>query len=178
MNYTRSLGGTLISLGAAAGAFGVAAAAAPAAQADDFTDIVNAVDTTLMAGQSDFSVALTDFGNGDVSDGLTLSFAGLDNYLIGAPDAAFVGSVEALTGVPIIPDFILKISPVADFTAAVTEAQIAISTGETALTLAATDLANGGFAGAAEELAVGSFLTGVGPGELLLIGATESLLGI
>jgi hypothetical protein len=45
----------------------MAAATAPTARADDFTDVINKVDADLTAGQSYFIAAVTDFGQ-DVAD--------------------------------------------------------------------------------------------------------------
>src|ERR1700689_2795012 len=74
MDSNRSRTGVLVGLAAAAGAFGVAAmisaATPPTARADDFTDIVNAVEAELAFGQAAFTTASTDFGSSDVTDGL------------------------------------------------------------------------------------------------------------
>jgi hypothetical protein len=59
--------GLIISLGAAAGAFGIATmistATAPSAHADDYSDIVSAVEADFAAGQADFTTAEADFGS-------------------------------------------------------------------------------------------------------------------
>jgi hypothetical protein len=62
MDSNRSRFGMLIGLGAAAGAFGVAAmmsaATAPTARADAYSDIISAVDGDFAAGEAEFASAL------------------------------------------------------------------------------------------------------------------------
>jgi hypothetical protein len=59
--------GVLIGLAATVGTFGVAAmmsaATAPTARADDFSNIINAIDGDFTAGQADFTAAVSDFGS-------------------------------------------------------------------------------------------------------------------
>ena len=82
---TRSRVGILIGLSAAAGVFGVAAmTSAATARADDFTDIINAVDGDFTTGQTDFTAAFTDFSS-NVPEGLNAFYSGLDEDLWAAP---------------------------------------------------------------------------------------------
>src|ERR1700677_2547620 len=78
MDSNRSRVGMLIGLGAAAGAFGAAAImsadTAPTARADDFTDVINAVDAAYSSGQIEFGIADTDFGGSNINDGLAAFF--------------------------------------------------------------------------------------------------------
>jgi hypothetical protein len=85
------------------GAFGAAAmmsaASAPTAHAtDDFTDIINAVDTDFTDGRGYFTAAFADFGSNEFAPGLTTFFEGLDADILTAPNNVALGTVEALQG--------------------------------------------------------------------------------
>ena len=127
MDSYRSRAATLIGLGAAAGAFGIAAmmsaATAPTARADDFSDIIAAVEGDFTAGQAAFGDAFTDFGSSDVNDGLAAFFSGLDDDVVGAPDNVFVGTVDALTGAPVIGSFTFDLLPITSLATALTDGQ-------------------------------------------------------
>ena len=95
MSETRSRSGILVAVAAAAVAFGAAAmmsaAAAPTARADDFSQIVSAVDGDFTIGQGKYTTALTDFGSGDFVNGLAASLDGLNEYTLAAPDNLLLG---------------------------------------------------------------------------------------
>ena len=80
MSDPRSQPGILVGLAAALGAFGAAAmmsaATAPTARADDFTDIITAVDSDYAAGQGDFTTAFADFDSNEFAPGLTTFLKG------------------------------------------------------------------------------------------------------
>jgi hypothetical protein len=182
MDSNRSRTGVLVGLAAAAGAFGVAAmisaATAPTARADDFTDIVNAVEAELAFGQAAFTTASTDFGSSDVTDGLQALVNGSYDDLLGAPDSLYIGTVEALTNETVISGGILDFNvdpPPTDFADAVSNAQAAFAEGEDYFANAATDLSAGDYGGAAELDAFGSIFTFDLPAQELLVGGVEAL---
>jgi hypothetical protein len=182
MDSNRSRTGVLVGLAAAAGAFGVAAmmsaATAPTARADDFTDIVNAVEAELAFGQSAFTSASADFGSSDVTDGLQALVNGSYDDLVGAPDSLYIGTVEALTNETVISGGILDFNvdpPPADFSDAVSNAQAVFAEGEDYFANAATDLSAGDYGGAAELDAFGSIFTFDLPAQELLVGGVEAL---
>jgi uncharacterized membrane protein len=82
----------LVGLSAAAGAFAAAAmisaAVAPTARADDpYADILNDVQAELGYGQTAFSQAETDFGDGNAPGGFAQLFIGTDDDVVGVPDS-------------------------------------------------------------------------------------------
>lgn len=179
MSSKQSRRKVLVAFGAAAGALGAAAmmsaARGPIARADSLTDIINAVDGDIAAGQIELNNAFTDFGNNDVSHGLGQFFSGVDTDFIGAPDNFSIGVVDALTNQPVLSTFTVSLVAPADFATAMTEAQQAITTGETLLTTAATDFSTGDFANGAVDNALGSFAVFDVPAQLLLMGAVDQL---
>jgi hypothetical protein len=178
MDNNRSCVGTLIGVAAAVGAFGVAAmvsaATAPTARADDFTNIINAIDGDLTLGQTDFTAAFTDFSS-NVPEGLNAFYSGLDEDLWAAPTNLEVGTVQALLGEPIGGSIGVDVGLPTDFSSAVTDAQTVISEGEADFTAGATALASGDYASAVYDDAVGSLLAFDVSGQLLLIGGAEAL---
>jgi hypothetical protein len=178
MDSYRSRAATLVGLGAAVGAFGVAAmmsaATAPTARADDFTNIINAIDGDLTIGQTDFTAAFMDFSS-NVPEGLNGFFSGVDEDLWAAPTNLEVGTVEALLGEPISSSIGVDVGLPVDFSSAVTEAQTEISAGEAEFTAGATALASGDYATAVYDDALGSLLAFDVSGQLLLIGGAEAL---
>jgi hypothetical protein len=127
----------LIGLTAAAGAFGVAAmvsaTTAPSARADDFGDVLSDVSAILSAGQTDFSTAATDFAQGTSGDaaGLTALFEGIDDDLVGAPNAISVGLTDLASGDAVLPatDFEVAFTTPATYAAALTESQASYAAG-------------------------------------------------
>jgi hypothetical protein len=167
----------VLGLAAAAGVFGLAAmmsaATAPTACADDFTDIVNAVDSDFAARQADFSDALSAFGSSDADEGLAYFFSGVDDDFVSAPDNLFVGTVDLLTNEPVTSSLEIDIPPESDFTSALNYAEIVFANGEADLSTAATALLSGDYADAAYQDALGS-IGELGALQILLDGAAPS----
>jgi hypothetical protein len=89
----------------------MSAAIAPAARADDpYLDIYTDVQSSITAGEADFSAAATDFSTaGDTNEGLLAVFSGFDNIFIGPADYVLVGLTDAATGTDasgLGPDFL------------------------------------------------------------------------
>jgi hypothetical protein len=179
MGHPRSRA-LLVGLGAAVGAFGAAAmmsaATAATACADDFTEIINAVEGDLSAGQTDFTNALADFGSSsEVPAGLTYFFSGVDDDFWGAPSNLEVGTVEALTGAPITLNFSVGLPEPTGLSEAVTIAETQFSAGEADFADAATALSSGDYVTAALDNDLGSLLAFDVPAQELLIGGAEAL---
>jgi hypothetical protein len=176
MSDTRSRSGILLGLAAAAGAFGAAAmmsaTVAPTARADDFSDIVSAVDGDYTVGQTDFTAALSDFGSGAFVPGLAAFFGGVNEDTLAAPDNLILGTVEALEGDPITSTLYMDdLSVPGSFADASAAAQIFFNEGEGFLSNAAIDFSGGDYgAGTYQELVGGAYAF-VLPVEELLLGA-------
>jgi hypothetical protein len=186
MGHKRSRA-VLVDLGAAAGAFAavamVSAATAPTARADDpLTDIVNDVQAELGYAQTAFSQAATDLGDGNTTGGLAQLFLGADDDLVGVPDDLEVGTVDALTGSPVIPSSDFNFSHLYDsppsfpsFTTpttlavATTEAQ-AFSTEGNNLATTIAGLPTTDYADTALDNALSTADQWILPGEILTIG--------
>lgn len=153
MSDTRSRSGILVGLAAAVGAFGAAAmmsaAIAPTAHADDFTDVINAVDHVYSSGQIEFGIADTDFGGSNINDGLAAFFSAVDDDFVGGPDTLYVGSLDLLANDPVALPVEVVLPPETSFASALTEAETAITDSQDYFSLAATDLSSGDYAGAA-----------------------------
>jgi hypothetical protein len=177
--YQRSRA-LLVGLGAATGAFAAAAmmtaATAPTARADDFSEIINIVESDLTAGQGDFTTAFTDFSNNMVPAGLAEFYSGVDADLWLAPSNVEFETVEALTGLPItvVGNPFLLPTPT-DLSDAVTLAENDFTIGEGYFTDGATALSSGEYADAVGLDALGSLLAFDAPAQELLIGAVEAL---
>jgi hypothetical protein len=171
MDSNRSRAATLIGVVAAAGAFGVAglmsAATAPTARADDFTDVINAVDEDFTFAQADFAQAFGDFDTGNVNVGLAEFISGVDNDFLAAPDNLYIGTVDLLTNEPVADSLEVGLFPESGFSSGLTDAEAAFAFGQTQLTDAATALSEGDYAGAADYDALSSFSDVVGVQELL-----------
>jgi hypothetical protein len=178
MDSDRSRAATLIGVAAAAGAFGVAAmmssATAPTARADDFTDIIAAVDSDFTAGQGDFTTAVADFDSNEFAPGLTTFFEGLDADILTAPNNLALGTVEALQGETLSFTFPFALTTPATFADALTVAQGDVVQGEADLASVATFLGGGSYDTAALELLTGTEAVSVLPLEELLLGAAVS----
>lgn len=174
----RSPARILVGLAAAAGAFGTAAmmsaATAPTARADDFTDIISAVEGDFAAGQGQLTSAFADFGSNNVSGGLTELFSAVDNDFLSAPNNLLVGSVEALTNESITGSQALGLFDPGSFSQGLTLAESFVSTGEGYFTTAATDFAAGEYGEAALLDLFGSDYVSIVPLEELIIGAAAS----
>jgi hypothetical protein len=171
MGDMQSRFGILVGVAAAVGAFGAAAmmsaATAPTARADDFTDVINAVEGDFTAAQDQFTLAGTDFGGGDVSDGLAAYFTGLDDDLVGAPYNLELGTLDLIANDPVTASLVATIPPVTDFTAGLSEAEGFFSTGATYFSDAATALSAGDYVDASYLDYLGS-LYDVASGQVLI----------
>jgi hypothetical protein len=176
LKKSRSL---LVGLGAAVAAFGAAAmmsaATAPTARADDFTDIIAAVDGDFTDAQTAFSAAFTDFGSNMVPKGLAALYDGVDEDFWSAPTNLELGTVEALTGVPIDPSIGVSMPVPTDLSDAETIAQGDFTQGEAYFADAATALTSGDYATAVTDSSLGSLFAFDLPGQELLIGVVEAL---
>ena len=178
MDSNRSRTGVLVGLAAAAGAFGAAAmmsaATAPTARADDFTDVINAVDGDYAAGQSEFTTAFTAFSSNELAPGLLALVNGTDDDALSPSANLLVGTIELLTNEPVdgaIPwDFVLP----ADFSDAVTTVESQFAAGEGLLAAASSALSFGEYGTAAYDDLAGADLLTVAPLEELLLGAAVS----
>jgi hypothetical protein len=155
MDGYRSRAATLIGVAAAAGAFGVAAmmsaATAPTARADDFTDVINAIDGDFTAGQADFTTAFTDFGSSDVNDGLAALFSGVDDDFVGAPNNLLLGTAELAANDPVTGSLVVDVPSESDFTSGLNLAETLIGEAQTYSTATLTALSSGDYVSAAGE---------------------------
>jgi hypothetical protein len=179
MDSNRSRAATLIGVAAAAGAFGAAAmmsaAAAPAAHADDFTEILNAVESDYASGQADFGVADTDFGSSDVSGGLAALVSGADYDSLSAPQNLLIGTVEALTNETItVPDIPWSFTPVTSYAEGVTFAEEDFSYGQGLISDAATAFSSGDYGQAVTLDLVGADYSTIIALQDYLLGAAAS----
>ena len=174
-------GVALVGIAAAAAAI-MAAALAPTAHADDFTDIVSDVEAVLGAGSTDLTNAATDFSAADFDGGLAQTVFGLDDFLVSPEETLLVGSVDALTGTPVFsaadlewPD--ASFVPPTDLADTLTDMYNRGGDIEQTFTTAATDFASSDPAdglvytiGALDDLLIGE-------PEILGIGLTDTVLG-
>jgi hypothetical protein len=174
----RSHARMLVGLAAAAGAFGAAAmlsaATAPTARADDFSDIISAVDGDFAAGQADFTAAISDFGSNNLSGGLIELLDGADDDLLSAPNNLLVGSLEALTNESVTGDEPVGLLQPASFSDALTTAESLVSTGELYFTNAATEFGAGEYGEGALLDLFGADYVSIVPLEELILGAAAS----
>jgi hypothetical protein len=173
---SRSL---LVGLGAAVGGFGAAAtmwaATAPTARADDFSDIIAAIDSDFTQGQTAFTDAFSDFGTNMVPAGLGQLYDAVDDYFWSAPTNLELGTVEALTGQGITNSLFVDMLVPTDLSDAESMAASNFTTGEDFFTDAATALSSSDYALAVYDEGLGSLYAFDLPGQDLLIGAVESL---
>lgn len=170
--------GVVVGLAATAGVFAAAAmmsaATAPTARADDFSDIINAVDGDFANGQAEFATAYSDFGSSDVNDGLTAFLSAVDDDALAAPNNLIAGSIEALTNETITGSDPIGLLGSSSFSLAVTVAESTFAAGETYFTDGATDFASGDYGyGAIYDLFASDYVSIV-PLQELLLGAVGS----
>ena len=169
----------LVGLGAAVAAFGAAAtmwaATAPTARADDFTQIIAAVDGDLSEGQTAFTTAFTEFGSNNVPAGLADFYSGVDDDVWSAPTNLELGTAEALTGLGISGPIGVSVEIPTDLSDAESIAQTEFTEAQTYFTDGATALTSGDYAEAVYDDSLGSLLAFDLPGQELLIGAVEAL---
>jgi hypothetical protein len=96
----RRAGTTLVLAAASGGLLAAAMAGSPIARADDpFTDIANDVQSSITAGEADYSDAATDYSTaGGTNAGLVAEFAGFDNLFTSPTDYTLLGLTAAGTG--------------------------------------------------------------------------------
>jgi hypothetical protein len=178
MGDKRLRSGILVGLTAVAGAFGAAAmmsaATAPTARADDFSDIISAVNDDYSAGQADFTTAFADFDNNEFAPGLNAFFSGVDADTLTAPNNVAFGTVEALQGQTLSFTFPFALTTPATFADALTLAQADVVQGGNDLASVAVFLGSGSYDTATLELFTGLDQGFVIPLEELLIGAAAS----
>jgi hypothetical protein len=180
MDSNRSRFGILVGLAAAAGAFGVAAmmsvATAPTARADDFTDVINAVEGDYAVGQADFSTAFMDLSSNELTAGVASLFAGIDTDTLSPPDTLLAVTVEALTNEGVNPpDIAWGFFPPSSFTQGLdfAEADFPIAQGD--FSDVATALSSGDYGDAVLSDLLGSDFSTLIPIQELLLGAVASL---
>jgi hypothetical protein len=166
-------------IGLAAGAVGVAAmistVGAPAARADDFSDIISSVELDFANGLADVDVAYGDFAGADPSDGLAMLVNGVDDALVSPGENLFIGSLDALTNQPIQTSLVFQEGSVADLTAASADVQSLISLAESEFSVVIPDLASGDIAGAtADSIGATDLLVVLSP-EVVFEGLAGSL---
>jgi hypothetical protein len=180
MDSNKSRTGMLLGLAAAAAAFGVAAmtstASAAIAHADDFTDIVTYVDADLADGQFNLTTALSDFSSGDFVPGLTSLFQGVDDDVLAAPDNLLIGTVEALTGVPLGGPLPYDLGVPTDFADQLTYAEQTF-TGAVVGDFGdiPAELAAGDYGVATYDVLLGADFASIAPLEDLILGVAASL---
>jgi hypothetical protein len=175
---TRARSVIVVGLAAAAGAFGAAATlsatAAPTARADDFTDVINAVNGDYADGQAAFTTALTDFSSSDFGPGLAALFSGINDDALSAPNNLLIGTVDLLTNESVSGSTLWDIPTVVGLSGAELLAQQSIATGESEFTSAATEFADGLYGAAAFNDLFGVDDAFVVPLEELFMGAATS----
>jgi hypothetical protein len=170
-------------VGTAATAVAIMAAAfAPTARADDFSDIVTDLDAVLGAGSADLTAAAADFSAADYGDGLAATVFGLDDFLISPEEISLIGGFDALTGSPVLPadsiewpgpTFVAPTDLIDTLQAAYNYADY----GATDLTTAVTDLFSGDPADSLLNAVAGVDALLIGDPEVLSVGLTDTLLG-
>jgi len=174
----RRAGTTLVLAATSGGLLAAAMAAAATARADDpFTDIISDVQSSISAGEADFSAAATDFSTAsDTDEGLINLLAGFDNTFVSPADYTLVGLTAAATGVDtsglagafLIPGFTDQPLTQAGQDAI---ASADMTQGQTDLADVASLLSGGDFADAALFGASASYLTDILAPEADLLGA-------
>jgi hypothetical protein len=178
MSDTRSRSGILVGLAAAAGAVGAAAtlsaATAFTAHADDFTDVINAVDADYTIGAAAFTTADTDFSGGDFAPGLAALFDGADDDSVVAPENFLIGTGDLLTNEAVdvtnTYDWVLP----TDFSNAVSIAESFVEDSAAYFSTAGTELTGGDYLDAFMEYAYALNAFAVDPLQELLLGAAVS----
>jgi hypothetical protein len=160
----RRAGTTLVLAAASGGLLAAAMAGSPTARADNvYNDIVFDVQSSIAAGQADYSAAATDFSTaGGTNAGLAAEFAGFDNTFMSPADYTLLGLTAAATGTTFNTsgnDFFLSTSAF-PLTAAgeQTDAAAYLTSASTEFTAATTDFSGGDyFAGVDAVLLAGYY---------------------
>jgi hypothetical protein len=174
----RFRSGILVGLTAAAGAFGaaavIAAGTAPTARADDFTDVINAVDLDYSEGTAALGQASTDFSGGNFADGLVFLFDGVDDDSVVAPENFLIGTGELLTNESVNVTTSYDWAVPADFSAALSTAEGYFTDAANEFTAGATALAGADYGGALADYAYGLNQLVIDPVQELLLGAATT----
>jgi hypothetical protein len=174
-------------------AFGAAAMmSAATAQADAFSDIASDVQTDLTTGYDDFGSALSYLSGGTAYDDYLSAvylLTGETNAFVLPGDQVFTGTADALTneavtdlppvnfglddfGVPNITSLPLNL------TDAATDAQTAITEGQSYLAEAATLFGSGDYGLASVYDVIGTYAVSDLPADLFVLGGLGQLLGL
>jgi hypothetical protein len=165
----------LIGVAAAAGvAAMLSAATAPTARADDFSDIISAVESDFTAGQTDFGAAETAFGSSNVEDGLTDLYNGVNTDFLSAPQDFLIGTSEEADSESLSFIGAWGIDPVSSFSEGLSNAEGALTEAQTYFTDAFQELAGGDYGYAVYYDAIGADYASIFPLEELLLGAASS----
>jgi hypothetical protein len=171
--------GLLISLGAAAGAFGaatmMAVTTAPTARADDFTEIISAVEVDFTAATSDFNSAYADFGSSELAPGLASFLDGVNDDVLSAPENLLIGTAEVLDNESVSPPLTWNLVPEASFADGLAEVESDFTQGENFLSQAVTDLSSGDYGYAVSDEFTGLDLVSIAPLDEFLLGSLASL---
>jgi hypothetical protein len=176
--------------GAAAVAFGVPAAAlatawmlslasAPTAHADDFTTVLDGAQAIINLGDGALTTGASDLGSGDIGDGLSSLFAGLDDNLLGAPSYLLDGSFELATGASTVSNYgyyTFGIGDPGSIADANNVAEELIGIAESDFTSGLGDLSTGDYTDGLPLLFDGTGDLALVP-QVELIGLTDTLLG-
>jgi hypothetical protein len=175
MNQKRSRTGLLTSVATAVSAFGAAATMTTAtARADDFTDVINAVDSDFLYGQEDFASAVDAFGDNEPAVFAANIFEAVDNDFISAPANLIGGSVELLDGESVTGPENFTLSIPSDFAESLTNAAGWLSDAQTTLEDGANLFAAGDYGEALIDDLFGADYATVFPLENLLMGLAAS----
>jgi hypothetical protein len=178
MTQKRSRTGLLIGIaaGVSAAAAMLSATAAPTARADDFTDVINAVDGDLTGGQAAFSLADTYLGSGDLTDGLANFFDGVNDDFLSAPNQLLGDTAQLLDNDPLRGSILwsLNFIPPTDLTEALNNAAADFNVGETLVEQAATYFGSGDYGDAALDDLFAPDYFSIIPLEEVLLGAVAS----
>jgi hypothetical protein len=178
MDY-RSQGRLLIGLATAAGAFGAAAlmsgANPPTARADDFTDVINAVEVDFTIGASDFNSAYSDFAANEPSAGLASFLDGVNDDVVSPTESLLIGTAELLDNESIAPPLTWNIAPEASFAGGLSQAEADFSSGVTDFSEASSLLSSAEYGDAVYYEILGADLVSLGSLDDLLLGSLGSL---
>jgi hypothetical protein len=174
----RFRSGILVGLAATAGAFGaaavIAAVTAPTARADDFTDVINAVDLDYSEGTAALGQASTDFSGGNFADGLALLFDGVNDDSVVAPENFLIGTGELLTNESVNVTTSYDWEVPANFSDALSTAEGFYTDATSDFTSGATALAGGDYGDAFIDYTYGLNLITLDPVQELLLGAATT----
>ena len=178
MSATHVRSTVMISLAASAGVLGVTAmlstAAAPAARADDFSDIINAINGDYTEASAAFSSALADFSSDNVSQGSAQLLDSFDDSLLGPTYNLAVGTVEVLEGDPVSSAIAFGLAAPTDFADGLTDAQITFASGASLFADSASLFGVGDYGAATSDLIIAADLTSITPLEEILLGTVAS----